>query len=492
MNITRFAGVFAVSSLAVAFAMSGAPLLRPSASTAPFHQYEDAPATPDADDPALWFNAEAPADSLVLGTLKDGGLIVFDLQGAIRQAVLPPNAPVITADDPPTPAGLNSVAAACPESEDGETFGRYNNVDIVEGFSFGARTIDLAVVTDRGCDRIRFFEVSADGLVDITSPTVDRVFSERFVNPSPLQPGSLEAGLQDNPLDDQNTGYGLAVWPTVDGLDLFVSQRSRSNVKQLRVERTSDGLLTYRTLREFRFDPTFPLTTSAGESLLWTPCRESADDDPQSEGLVIDPAGSLYVGFEDIGVYRIELSAALPEIVQVSNDALFEPVKSFGRAYWAIPDGDEFECEIEPSGRPEDGTIVAAGTPEFAGQHIEADTEGMVAVPELGVGGTLIVSSQGDNTFQTFTLAKDNRWLSEFSVLGVGDTDGLAITTRALGPDYPFGALIMQNGEAPEPADSSDINGYAYDGSSEFVIVGRAPGAGLVRPCPKPTVGTAR
>jgi hypothetical protein len=50
----------------------------------------------------------------------------------------------------------------------------------------------------------------------------------------------------------------------------------------------------------------------------------------------------------------------------------------------------------------------------------------------------------------------------------------------------------MQNGEAPEPADSSDINGYAYDGSSQFVIVGRAPGACSVRPAARPVSGSAR
>ncbi|MDI5980842.1 phytase, partial [Amycolatopsis magusensis] len=39
------------------------------------------PANADADDPAIWVDRADPARSLVLGTLKEGGLAVFDLRG---------------------------------------------------------------------------------------------------------------------------------------------------------------------------------------------------------------------------------------------------------------------------------------------------------------------------------------------------------------------------------------------------------------------------
>jgi phytase-like protein len=51
----------------------------PVLSTAPLFSYEDAPATPDADDPAIWLNRHNPRKSLVIGTAKDAGLLVYDL-----------------------------------------------------------------------------------------------------------------------------------------------------------------------------------------------------------------------------------------------------------------------------------------------------------------------------------------------------------------------------------------------------------------------------
>ncbi len=46
--------------------------------------YDDAPATVDADDPAIWVHRQRPADSLVIATLKDAGLVVYDLRGKNR------------------------------------------------------------------------------------------------------------------------------------------------------------------------------------------------------------------------------------------------------------------------------------------------------------------------------------------------------------------------------------------------------------------------
>ncbi len=40
-----------------------------------------------------------------------------------------------------------------------------------------------------------------------------------------------------------------------------------------------------------------------------------------------------------------------------------------------------------------------------------------------------------------------------------------------LAPEYPLGLLVVQNGEAPEPPDSGDINGYEFDGATQFKYV---------------------
>ena len=33
------------------------------------------------------------------------------------------------------------------------------------------------------------------------------------------------------------------------------------------------------------------------------------------------------------------------------------------------------------------------------------------------------------------------------------------------------GLLVVQNGEAPEPADTGDVNGYEFDGSTQFMYL---------------------
>jgi len=44
----------------------------------------------DADDPAIWVHPTRPADSIVVGALKNGGLTVFDLRGRELQHVATP------------------------------------------------------------------------------------------------------------------------------------------------------------------------------------------------------------------------------------------------------------------------------------------------------------------------------------------------------------------------------------------------------------------
>ena len=40
-----------------------------------------------------------------------------------------------------------------------------------------------------------------------------------------------------------------------------------------------------------------------------------------------------------------------------------------------------------------------------------------------------------------------------------------------LGRAWPVGMLAVQNGEADDPADTSDINGYEYDDSTQFRFI---------------------
>ena len=471
-------------------AAAAQPVVQPVLRTAPLFNYEEAPATPDADDPAIWVNPRDHRKSLVIGTAKDAGILVYDLSGRLVQAMFAPNAPQVLANDPATPAGLNpGPGNPCVDSLNGQTFGRYNNVDVaydvrLEKHSRAARA-DVAIVSDRGCDRVRFFRIEPDNpdgpLIDITSPNVPRVFPRRYEQPSALQPSGAVEGWMDNPVDDQNTVYGLTVVqghaPTV-----FVSQRERGLVRQLSVEPSSNGTLTYRVVRTFLFDTSFDLVDEHGAGYAWTPCREAALEEPQSEGLVVDSRNdTLYVAFETIGLYRLPRVSSLPRFVNVGKGRLIEPVKSFGQAYHAVADDDEFECQYGPEDPPEPGddVVVAPGSDRNAGQFLEADLEGLSIVASVPGQTLMLASSQGDSSFHFYLIGKSVkgsdpytvRHLGSFLVDGVGDTDGVHYAPVPFGQQYPLGLLVVQNGEAPEPPSTDPVNGFEFDGSTQFLYI---------------------
>jgi 3-phytase len=455
-------------------------VLKPVLSTSPLYNYEDAPATPDADDPAIWLNHGNPQRSVVIGTAKDAGLLVYDMAGRLAQALAPPNAPQVLPEDPDTPAGINLMPDnPCVDSESRETFGRFNNVDIAYGVRLGsypqAARADVAVVSDRGCDRLRFYRIDPTDpegpLVDMTAANVPRVFPSRYEQPSAQSPGVVE-GWRDNPVDDQNTVYGLTV---AQGRadEVFVSQRERGLVRQLEILPAPGGTLTYRPIRTFLFRTSFDLTDEYGAVYQWTPCREAALEEPQSEGIVFNSDNqTLYVAFETIGFYKVPVQKSTPAFVTLTNDQLLEPVKSFGQPYRAIPDDDEFECEYNPEGEPDPGDIVAVGSPANAGQFLEADLEGLSIIASRPNWTLILASSQGDSSFHFYEISADGAaHRGVFFVEGVGDTDGVHYVRVPLGRQYPLGLLVVQNGEAPEPSNTDPVNGYEFDGATQFMHV---------------------
>lgn len=97
---------------------------------------ETAPVDGDADDPAIWVNPTDPARSLVLGTDKTRGLLVFDLTG-------------------------KEVAFF----EDG----RLNNVDI-RRFTLNGEEVWLASAAERSEEKLVFYVIHADGQIEHASP----------------------------------------------------------------------------------------------------------------------------------------------------------------------------------------------------------------------------------------------------------------------------------------------------------------------------------
>jgi 3-phytase len=107
-----------------------------------------APVPHESDDPAIWRHPTDPARSLILGTDKIeqiGGLYVFGLDGGLRQSIAPLDRP--------------------------------NNVDVEYGVTLGARTWDIAVVTERKKRRLRLFGIDANGRLSDLAPAGLPVFA---------------------------------------------------------------------------------------------------------------------------------------------------------------------------------------------------------------------------------------------------------------------------------------------------------------------------
>ncbi|ANZ42454.1 hydrolase [Lentzea guizhouensis] len=239
----------------------------------------------DADDPAIWVNPRDTERSVVLGTLKEGGLAAFDLNGRtidVHPAPLPP-----TPDAKP---------------------GRYNNVDVLG---------NLAFVSDRGRDRIRVFQVDERGARDVTNPDTKPVFSK------------TEAEV-----DDQHTVYGLAAGH-VNGKDVVVtSRRSETSIALLHVTRNNG----YDTKKVSTVDLPDTFTLPNGKS--WTVCGEPGEG-PQVEGMVIDERTStLYAAQEDVGIWRIPLRAN-----GFGKPQLVDKVRTFGAPQKYDPETEECEAD---------------------------------------------------------------------------------------------------------------------------------------------------
>ncbi|MEL6463156.1 MAG: phytase, partial [Cyanobacteria bacterium J06621_15] len=230
----------------------------------------------DSDDPAIWVNPENSGESIVIGTLKDGGLATFNLQGEVEQVISP------------------------------EEFGeqRFNNVDIIYNFPLASMMVDadvkvdLAVASDRENDTLAIFEISSNGQLNkLSTPQLDdeefSIFGVDDGEPVAVDgfPGISKLA---NP-EGEATAYGLATYTSpVSGKSyVFVTQADGNKVAQL--ELTSRLGPADEQLIEAEVVRTLELPTPTGDA-----------EDSQSEGIVVDQElGFLYVALEEeVGILK--------------------------------------------------------------------------------------------------------------------------------------------------------------------------------------------
>ena len=206
----------------------------------------------DPDDPAIWVNPADPAQSRVIGTDKDVGLVVFDLDGRIVQRL--------------------------PD-------GRLNNVDIRQDVTLGGETLTLVTASRRNDDTIVFYTVGADG-------TLSRATPFAF-------PGAPRA------IADDIYGIGLHHDAVADRLFVIASFKT-GEIMQWEVTR-ADGRLALRFARELAV-PTQPEGVVADDALgfiyvgeedggLW---RFAAAPDADPAGYLVDAVGSACLPEDDL------------------------------------------------------------------------------------------------------------------------------------------------------------------------------------------------
>ncbi|GGX84727.1 phytase [Streptomyces fructofermentans] len=398
-------GTALVTLLAASPAGAGAPgLPTVTARSETAALYDDeAGGNADADDPAIWRNAADPGRSLVVATAKEGGLRVYDL-GA-RQ--------------------VQSLAAPRPPAE-GDAPGRFNNVDLVAGLRTAAGRADVAVVSDRGNDRLRIYRIDparrGGPLTDITDPAAAPVFS-----------------ADQAEINDQRTAYGLAAWKdTATGRAYaLVSRRERTELALLELLPAANGAVGYRKVRTLALPSSFTLP----DGTAWSPCAEPGEL-PQVEGMVVDPAtGTLYAGQEDVGIWRLRADLT-------DRPVLVDRVREFG-----VP-GTYDEVSEE---------CVPGADPGYGGERLAADVEGLTLFLERDGDGHLLASGQGDNSFALYDreVGDGNEYEGGFRIGaatrtldGVEECDGAAVLNAPLGARYPRGLLVVQDGlETPAAPD---------------------------------------
>ncbi|WP_416306886.1 phytase [Neptunicella sp. SCSIO 80796] len=310
-----------------------------TAQTTPVSRFGDA-----ADDPAIWINHQNPQHSLILGTNKKQGMMVYDLQGNLLQQL---------------------------------DVGRVNNVDLRYGFKFDNQTIDIAAATNRSSQSISLFGI---------------------------EPDSGKLSLLTNIATDIDDVYGLCMYQNAEQYYVFINGTD-GRFQQYLLQPQGDKINAQK-VREFKVAS-------------------------QPEGCVADDRnGQLYFGEEAVGIWQVTAmpSKSQPHLIATIN------------------------------------------------QRFVADVEGM-GIYHLDNQRFLIASSQGNNSYGVFALDQDNRYLGSFDIGmninngidGVSETDGLEITSIALGEAFPDGLMVAQDGRNMMPAQPQNFKLISTAGLNKLI-----------------------
>ncbi|HEX5689891.1 MAG TPA: phytase, partial [Roseiflexaceae bacterium] len=236
--------------------------------------------------------------------------------------------------------------------------GNMNNVDLREGFSLGGQAVTLVTASNRSRDTIAIYRLdpATRRLEDIAARPISTV-----------------------------TAYGACMYHSRStGMFYYIVNSQRGEVEQWRLFDNGAGKVDAARVRAF-------------------------DIGTQAEGCVADDElGQLYIGEEDVGVWK----------------------------YGAEPAAGETRTSVDTT----------------SGSRLVQDVEGITIYDAGGGTGYLIVSSQGNNSYAVYRREGNNAYLATFQIAngngidGVSQTDGIDVTSANLGPAFPRGMFVAQDG----------------------------------------------
>lgn len=190
LDWNTLAAAAGLKTAAAAAEYAQVPAVRPLVETDVMPSFGDA-----ADDPAIWLHPVDPALSLVIGTNKQAGLHVFDLDGRTVQEL--------------------------PD-------GKMNNVDLRYDFPLGGEKVSLVTASNRSNDSIAVYRVDAGA----------RRLTE-------VAAGVLPTGFLDP--------YGLCMYRSEVSGDyfVFVNDSDRGTFRQWRLADDGNGRVAAEQVREF-------------------------------------------------------------------------------------------------------------------------------------------------------------------------------------------------------------------------------------------------
>lgn len=219
-----------------------------------------APSTGDAaDDPAIWVHPTDPAQSLVIGTNKEGGLLVMDLEGK----------------------SLQYLAGTEP-----------NNVDLRSGFPLGGKQVTLVAASDRAKNTIAAWVLDENA---------------RLLHPIAVE--GCSPGIEVY-------GFGLYHSAKTGAFHAFITSKNGAT-EQWQLEDKGDGkALSARRVREFKLggqcegaaadDASGIVYIGEEEGAVW---RINAEPDADAAPVAVDyaqPKGNLVTDIEGIAIGGVD------------------------------------------------------------------------------------------------------------------------------------------------------------------------------------------